>query len=183
MSDEQRVRTTAGWIGVELSRSRVRTPGKAGYGLYRVRGTSKALGRGRHDYPGEWTAYAFVLEEIEAGVRRAIETGMPGGPGRLMLMPSRGSDPALARGYEVPVRWVSAYRGRRDLGGRTDLGAPPVGAGLPAQSVRARQRASNQAFQIEHKRRRDWGLKRRHATKLSRVQPPVQGEDGAAPKA
>jgi hypothetical protein len=122
MSDERRVRTMCGWIGVEISRSRVRTPGKAGYGLYRVRG-SVALpcgchrGRGLHVWElTGWTAYAFVLAEVEMAVQRAIETGTPEGPGRLMLLPSKGSDPSLPVGFFVPARWTSAYRGRRDLG-------------------------------------------------------------------
>ena len=92
--------------------TRVRTPGKAGYGLYRVRGVRK-----NGTLP--WTEYLFELEAIEAAALTAIENGMPAKPQDLMLYhPS----PKQARGDRpveiVPTRWTSAYRGRRNLGGR-----------------------------------------------------------------
>lgn len=134
-SDEQRVRTMAGWIGVEISRSRVRTPGKAGYGLYRVRGSKRAdpLDFGevreldgsevpdiRTYVPTGWTAYAFTLVGIEVGVRNSIEQGRPARPMELRLVEAGSAVKTGAHGYAaghtVPTRWTQAYRGRRDLG-------------------------------------------------------------------
>lgn len=126
---EQRVRTMAGWIGVEISRSRVRTPGKPGYGLYRVRGQERYAAQdsmtGRWTEPGatrptEWTAYAFTLEVIDAAVRNSIEQGRPEGPMELRLVEAgsavRTGSLGYAGGVVVPTRWTPAYRGRRDLG-------------------------------------------------------------------
>lgn len=106
MTDERRVRTMAGWIGVEISRSRVRTEGKAGFGMYRVRPAGKVY---------EWTAYAFTLEEIERGVNRAIGRGNPTAPYALKLPCLAPGDPNWPA-ITVPTRWTSAYRGRRNLG-------------------------------------------------------------------
>jgi hypothetical protein len=132
--DEQRVRTMAGWIGVEISRSRVRTPGKAGYGLYRVRGSRAHLTRREladlepegvtPDGQAErfpWTAYAFTLEQIERAVQYAISRGTPQGPQGFDVRLSEGSSTDLVT---VPTRWTTAYRGRRDLG----AGGEPVPA-------------------------------------------------------
>lgn len=126
MSDEQRVRTMAGWVGVEISRSRVRTPGKAGYGLYRVRASqaqqvqrttvTPGLSETTEPYwaPSPWTGYAYTLEQIGAGVLSAIRHGAPAGPDSLRLR-------RVTKGEKfvmdvVPTRWTPAYRGRRDLG-------------------------------------------------------------------
>lgn len=268
---EQRVRTEAGWIGVEISRSRVRTPGKAGYGLYRVRPTPRSTDL-PEDLDQTWTAYAFMLEEIRAEVEVAISAGIPVAPSDLWLRPADGGGPV-----GVTTRWTSAYRGRRDLGVpepvalkpefvaeldalaavldaglvrmrhdpdgchcadppaamsascvqltmgaierwpavefecldetepdgvvchgtvRVEAGAPdgacseckgrrgrhapgvearsrPAGP-APLTTVRQRQRAFNAAFQEVHAVARDYGLRRRHAAKLARVetQPP-----------
>ena len=128
-SDEQRVRTMAGWIGVEISRSRVRTPGKAGYGLYRVRGSKvrDPLDFGeaqvldgsevpdiRTYVPTEWTAYAFELGEIETEIELAISRGVPSGPLDLCLRPARGL--MHTELVMVPTRWTQAYSGKRNLG-------------------------------------------------------------------
>jgi hypothetical protein len=119
MSDEQRVRTMAGWIGVEISRSRVRTPGKAGYGLYRVRGSVRRLqvpdddSRMHAGEPTEWTAYAFTLRAVELAVAHAIAKGTPAGPQELHVLA-----PHAMASVVVPTRWTSTYRGRRDLGVR-----------------------------------------------------------------
>lgn len=164
MSDEQRVRTMAGWVGVEISKSRVRTAGKAGYGLYRVRGSRPfqvqcASGVHTDWEPAEWTAYAFTLEEIETEVETAIGMGIPAGPVDLWLRPMDGKPPV-----GVTTRWTQAYRGRRDRG----VGAPfKAGAYVESkpETVRQRQRAYNAAFQAAHKERRKYGLKRRHALK------------------
>jgi hypothetical protein len=138
--DEQRVRTMCGWIGVEIAKSRVRTPGKAGYGLYRVRGFAllfrhgegvrcaayigdhrcirKADGHDAHTLEFgvmPWTGYQFELDVIEAQVRQAIARGKPARPADLYLPKSQvtpGERPAVW----VPTRWTPAYRGRRDLG-------------------------------------------------------------------
>lgn len=134
MSDEQRVRTMCGWVGVEISRSRVRTPGKAGFGLYRVRGSAGRPWRGAreleqagvprsavtedlHGEHGLWTEYLFELDAIKTAVETAIAGGTPARPLDLVMYhPSpkqaRGDRPAML----VPTRWTSAYRGRRDLG-------------------------------------------------------------------
>jgi hypothetical protein len=171
VSDEQRVRTMAGWIGVEISKSRVRTPGKAGYGLYRVRGSVATgqvkIGNGTlyAFQETEWTAYAFTLEEIERAVGDAISRGTPAGPGELVIE-SAATDVRLTG---VPTRWTSAYRGSRTLGvGEAEkVGTAALGAQLETDTVRARQRAHNAEFQAEHKARRDWGLKQRHARKTA----------------
>lgn len=173
MTDEQRVRTMAGWIGVEISKSRVRTPGKAGYGLYRVRGSLPvvwSIRRGETEIdrsPGQgqptlWTPYAFTLPMIRACVEDAIRAGMPDGPGwlRLRAYGHGWSDPADT---VVPTRWTTAYQGRRDLG--ADAPAD-LGESLSGSTVRSRQRAANAAFQAEHLKRRQHGLQARHAAKL-----------------
>jgi hypothetical protein len=174
VSDEQRVRTMAGWIGVEISRSRVRTPGKAGYGLYRVRGSvagpkrvSGGFGDGRYRVsehrPSEWTAYAFTLEEIETEIEVAIGAGRPEGPSALMLRPAGGG---LCGLVTVPTRWTSGYQGSRTLGGGG--AGPALDEVARRETVRSRQRAQNAEFQAVHKVARDYGLKKRHAAKLAR---------------
>jgi hypothetical protein len=172
MSDEQRVRTMAGWVGVEISRSRVRTPGKAGYGLYRVRGSrpiARALGTLGPDMKScewmSWTAYAFTLGEIQTEIEIAIQVGIPAGPSDLWLRPAGGGLPV-----GVTTRWTSAYRGRRDMGVSEAQRAQTraLGASLETDTVRSRQRAHNTAFQAEHLERRRYGLKARHAAKLAR---------------
>jgi hypothetical protein len=110
MSDEQRVRTMAGWIGVEISKSRVRTPGKAGYGLYRVRPMARSTDL-PEDLDEAWTGYAFTLEEIEREIEVAIGAGIPAGPADLWLMPAAGGDRV-----GVTTWWTSGYRGPRTLG-------------------------------------------------------------------
>jgi hypothetical protein len=129
--DEQRVRTMAGWIGVEISRSRVRTAGKAGYGLYRVRGSqpiARAVGTLGPDMKScewsEWTPYAFTLEQIERAVREAIGHGQPSGPLPLTMSHAL---PSPDRSI-VPTRWTPAYRGRRDLGVGDPVAVKPEGA-------------------------------------------------------
>jgi hypothetical protein len=184
MSDEQRVRTMAGWVGVEISKSRVRTPGKAGYGLYRVRGyrvredrRRGASGIGRSVQvaePGEWTAYAFALGQIERAVSVAIQNGMPSRPADMVLA-LEDRDQTLVR---VPTRWTSAYRGRRDLGmGEVEKAATAaLGASLETDTPRRRQRAQNAEFQAEHLERRAYGLRARHAAKLARNRQPKDGQ-------
>lgn len=115
-TDEQRVRTMAGWIGVEISRSRVRTAGKPGYGLYRVRGQDRPSWSEPYRWE-RWTAYAFTLEEIETEIEVAIGAGIPAGPSDLWLRPAGGGGPV-----GVTTRWTSAYRGSRTLG----YGGDPV---------------------------------------------------------
>jgi hypothetical protein len=118
VSDEQRVRTMAGWIGVEISKSRVRTPGKAGYGLYRARGQRNTAGGW---VMSEWTPYVMGLGAIESAVEASIRNGAPSGPGSF-----------IAGGRVVPTRWTSAYQGRRDLGTCANGGkAWPFHAGPP----------------------------------------------------
>lgn len=127
MTSEQEVRTRAGWIGVEISRSRVRTPGRAGYGLYRVRGSLPvqwSISRGDTEIdrsPGQsqatlWTAYAFTLDEVGRAVTASIECGTPAGPHELCL--SDGTQGAHVVTHRAPTRWTSAYRGKRNLGER-----------------------------------------------------------------
>lgn len=121
MTDEREVRTRAGWIGVEISKSRARKASNPEYGLYRVRGSFPVLWSVR---PGEeidrsqgqgeptmWTAYAFTLDEIGRAVTVAIECGTPAGP---QEMGPR--DALTGETVRVPTRWTQAYRGRRDLG-------------------------------------------------------------------
>ncbi|MET0417461.1 MAG: hypothetical protein ABW022_15725 [Actinoplanes sp.] len=159
MATEQEVRTRAGWIGVEISRSRVRTPGKPGFGLYRVRGSVGMTWSEAREFPRaeraedlhgrrtEWTAYAFVLTEIELAIKASIEQGTPSGPGMLMLMPSKGSGPALPVAFKVPTRWTQQYRGRRDLGVPQEASAsgPIVDEGLPDREA-FRNRSSAMTF-------------------------------------
>lgn len=118
-SDEQRVRTMAGWIGVEISRSRVRTEGKAGYGLYRVRRKPWSADL-PEDLDEMWTAYAFGLGVIDAAVRNSIGQGTPAGPLALHLVEDATAVRTGEGGYAamrvVPTRWTQVYRGRRDLG-------------------------------------------------------------------
>lgn len=199
-TDEQRVRTEAGWIGVELSKSRVRTPGKAGYGLYRVRGStargSVAVGGGTLTawQEGEWTSYAFTLDEIARSIEEAIGYGVPAGPRDMVLNrsnPKHGERPAVI----VPTRWTSTYRGSRVLGlrGEAEAVAALAGAGLDPrptdeasmdvallsydpevrETARQRQRAANAEFQREHVEARAHGLEARHRAKLA-ARPPVQ---------
>lgn len=182
--DERRVRTVARWIGVEISKSRVRREDRPGYGLYRVRGSQgRALTSGRihHRAPievetGEWTGYLFELEAVWSALDVAISQGTPAGPADLVLYhpnPKQGRDrPAIL----VPTRWTSAYRGPRngaamngELAANRERWSRPVGAGVP-DTVRTRRRAANAAFQAEHKPRRGAGLAARHAAKLSRAQ-------------
>lgn len=110
--NEQEVRTRAGWIGVEISRSRVRTAGKVGYGLYRVRAIPQSTDL-PEDLDEMWTAYAFTLEEIAVAIAVAIEGGVPAHPSALILRPA---DASLCDLTVVSTRWTSAYQGRRDLG-------------------------------------------------------------------
>ena len=129
-TDEQQVRTEAGWIGVEISKSRVRTPGKAGYGLWRVRGSvAQPCGceqdRGQHVWKlGDWTPYAFTLGQILDAVQAAVREGQPNGPGTVRLRKAVSAEAPWMAGDEryvvhsVPTRWTSRYRGRRDLGER-----------------------------------------------------------------
>lgn len=168
--DEQRVKTMAGWVGVEVSKSRVRTAGRAGYGLYRVRGSRpipRALGTLGAEMKSfewcDWTAYVFKLAAIQLGVEVAIRTGEPSKPGDLTLPaePAGGRDTAW---ITVPTRWTQAYRGRRDLGVGASFRAGAYLESKP-ETVRQRQRAYNAAFQAAHKERRKYGLKRRHALK------------------
>jgi hypothetical protein len=138
--DEQRVRTEAGWIGVEISKSRVRTPGKAGYGLYRVRGSAgrtwretrelerSAVTEDLHGERGPWTAYAFTLEEILTEVHVAISAGRPDGPSALILRPA---DKTLCELVTVPTRWTSAYRGSRTRGSSSASVGADVRAEVP----------------------------------------------------
>lgn len=119
-----------GWIGVEISKSRVRTPGKAGCGLYRVRGSILKREMVEGAFPDrirrewwdvtEWTAYAFSLSIIENAVAAAIEAGRPESPGDLHLVEhanaERTGPGGYAAGHVVPTRWTQQYRGRRDLG-------------------------------------------------------------------
>lgn len=191
MNDEQRVRTMAGWIGVEISKSRVRTPGKAGYGLYRVRGERNTAGGW---VKSEWTAYALGLGAIESAVDAAIRNGSPSGPGSLITGVG-----------VVPTRWTSVYRGSRTLGTERPIGAFGASFEVPCDdetepdgerctgvvrygpddpqarcsvcggwrgrfaplTARQRQRMHNAEFQAEHKIRRDYGLRQRHARKLA----------------
>lgn len=119
---EQEVRTRAGWIGVEISKSRVRTPGRPGYGLYRVWAAAERHWHVPHPVivpAGEWTAYAFTLQEIERAVGAAIECGTPAGPQALGPR-----DALTGETVSVPTRWTSRYRGRRDLGVAAEVDGP-----------------------------------------------------------
>lgn len=185
MTSEQRVRTEAGWIGVEISKSRVRTPGRDGYGLYRVRGSMPVVwsirAGGEIDRsPGQseptlWTAYAFTLDEISRRTAEAIGFGTPDGPRDMVLCavnPRPGQRPAVV----VPTRWTSAYGGRRDLGVTGEPAAgPSIDAGLLRPTAGRRRKTANAEFQAVHKPRRDAGLAARHATKLSRREPGGNG--------
>jgi hypothetical protein len=151
-TDEQRVRTVCRWIGVEISRSRVRTPGKAGFGLYRVRAAS--------DPDGEWTPYLFRLQDVLAAATTAIENGTPAGPPALRLAVW----PELSPIYRVLTRWTSAYQGRRDLG----VAEQALGEVVERSTVRSRQLAENREFQAAHKERRRHGKAKRHAAVLAR---------------
>jgi hypothetical protein len=116
---EQEVRTRAGWIGVEISKSRTRMPGRPGYGLYRVRTMPRST-RLAEDLDEMWSAYAFTLGVIDAAVRNSIEQGMPAGPMELRLVEAGSAVGTGGGGYAamhtVPTRWTQQYRGRRDLG-------------------------------------------------------------------
>jgi hypothetical protein len=169
--DEHRVRTEAGWIGVELSKSRVRTPGRARYGLYRVRGSLPvvwSISRGEEidrspgqSEPTKWTAYAFTLEEIARSVGEAIGYGVPAGPRDMVLNrsnPQQGERPAVI----VPTRWTSAYRGSRVLGQRgeaevvaqlSDAGLNPVPVGRDALDVALLARSPEVRGTVRQRRR------------------------------
>lgn len=144
-TDEQRVRTMAGWIGVEISKSRARKRGNPDYGLWRVRGSERYADQdsvtGQWTEPGAmrptgWTAYAFTLEAIGAAVESAIVQSRPAAPGALKVAGRRFDVGDLVA--TVPTRWTPAYRGRRDLGVLADtsrctheIGQPcPVGASM-----------------------------------------------------
>lgn len=135
MADEQRVRTMAGWIGVEISKSRARKASNPEFGLYRVRGSKHRdpfdFGRPRmvagdempdirKFVPTEWTAYAFTLTAIRGAVEAAIEQGRPAGPGMLRVAGRRPDMGDMVAA--VPTRWTQAYRGRRDLGVEREAG-------------------------------------------------------------
>jgi hypothetical protein len=119
---EQRVRTEAGWIGVEISRSRVRTPGKVGYGLYRVRPKPRSTDL-PEDLDEMWTGYLFTLDEIYLAVQNSIQGGTPTQPALLYL--SHELDSAHREFWNVPTRWTSAYRGPRDLGVSVPVAVKP----------------------------------------------------------
>lgn len=191
--DERRVRTMCGWIGVEISRSRVRTPGRPSYGLYRVRGGTYEpveggglIGETAHVFrQGEWTGYLFDLESIELAVTVAISGRSPAGPADLVLYhpsPKIGRDrPAIL----VPTRWTSAYRGPRGdavVPGRSlgEVPHDPARCHMDGQphlgpcidrlsSVRSRQREANAAFQADHLERRRYGKDARHARRLGQI--------------
>lgn len=134
-ASERAVRTRAGWVGVEISRSRARRRDRADYGLYRVRTAAERHWHVPHEVTvpaGEWTAYAFTLPMIDACVDDAIREGTPVGPGALRLRAygTGWSDPPTA---VVPTRWTHRYQGRRDLGA-TGQGVGNVG---PPSSVGA----------------------------------------------
>jgi hypothetical protein len=125
MVTERTVRTRAGWIGVEIGKSRVRTPGRPGFGLYRVRGSRLSdvglpVLHGPHAgqvartiEPTEWTGYLFTLAEIDRALTEAMDgpRADPRAPGGLHLQPD-GSRPGVLP-YRIPTRWTSAYRGPR----------------------------------------------------------------------
>lgn len=182
MVSEREVRKVAGWIGVEISRSRVRRADRPGYGLWRVRGwvpegPDLVVQSGPHagagvrvkEGPGLWTGYLFTLTDIDAAVRNAIEQGQPSGPLDLhlpiagVMLPGSFDPETIASrptGVVVPTRWTSRYQGRRDLG-EVGMGELPAAA----SSVRSRRREYNEAFAAEHAVRRGHGLQARHAAK------------------
>jgi hypothetical protein len=162
VTTEREVRRRAGWIGVEISRSRVRTPGKPGHGLYRVRGSIRVqsphwagpAATVTEWVPRPWTGYLFTLDQIDEAVADSTlgpraDAARPGG----LHLP--GPDGRVVR---VPTRWTSAYRGPRG----------PLPTGQP-DTRGARRRAANQQFQTEHQPRRAAGLLARHAAKLRRT--------------
>lgn len=175
-TDEQRVRTMCGWIGVEISKSRKRRVDDPETGLYRVRGSLPvqwSIRRGESEIdrsPGQseptlWTGYLFQLEDIQTAVHVAIFGGTPDGPQDLVLhhpnpKQAGGDKPAMV----IPTRWTSAYGGRRDLG----VAEPRVGA-PSGETARQRQRRGNAEFQAEHLELRSYGLRRRHAEKERRM--------------
>lgn len=177
-ADEQRVRTMAGWIGVEISKSRARTPAKPEFGLYRVRPIPLSTDL-PEDLDEMWTAYAFSLEEIECGTDVAIGKGTPARPFDLMLRSVKPGSIVTV----VATRWSSAYRGRRDLGVGANLEARAYVEGRP-ETVRQRQRGENAQFHAEHLERRKYGLESRHRAKLARnaangdASGPVSDPDG-----
>lgn len=123
---EAQVRALAAEVGVEIGKSRVRTPGKPGHGLYRVRGSwvdrePNLAKAGNPSAPawraivrqGEWTGYLFTLAMIRICVDDATRWRTPAGPGPLLLRPD-GTGWSSAPTYAVRTRWTCTYRGRRD---------------------------------------------------------------------
>jgi hypothetical protein len=149
MSDRDRVhegmaRRMAASIGVEMQRSRSRTPSADGYGLWRVRGSWRemepcpgAVDGGPAWVPivrvGKWTGYMFTWQAVWDAASRAIRLGVPDRPGAMtvQLVPAA-EVPDEATWPEVPTRWTSEYRGSRvlGLGGEAEAVAVLAGAGL-----------------------------------------------------